>query len=138
MTIERFLYTAFGYAILGMVLGIAMAASQNHSQHVTHAHILLVGFVASFVYAVTYRLWLRGVRGWMPKAQFGAHHAGAALMFVGLFMLYSGRAPIETLQPLLAASSIAVLTGAVLMAVLTVMHRSTERPGIVEPVVDEI
>lgn len=138
MTIDRFhLYTAFGYAILGMVLGIVMAASQNHAQHVTHAHILLVGFVVSFLYAVTYRLWIPRARGWMPKAQFGAHHVGAALMFVGLFMLYSGRAPSESLEPLLAASSIAVLVGVVLMAVLAVTQRSAERHG-VEPALDEV
>ena len=55
---KSFLMTAMGYLLLGMALGIFMAMTQSHLQQVTHGHILLVGFVLSFVYAVCHRLWL--------------------------------------------------------------------------------
>ena len=45
---RRFVLTAFGDAILGLALGIYMAASKNHGQHVTHAHFMLIGVFAFF------------------------------------------------------------------------------------------
>lgn len=46
---RKFILTAFGYAILGLLLGIYMVASKNHGQYVTHTHFMLVGFLLSFV-----------------------------------------------------------------------------------------
>lgn len=53
---RKFILTAFGYAILGLALGIHMAASKDHGQFVTHAHIMLVGFVLSFIYGLCHKL----------------------------------------------------------------------------------
>ena len=46
---RRYLVWALCYAAIGMALGIYMAASHNHGELVTHAHVLLVGFVLSLV-----------------------------------------------------------------------------------------
>ena len=59
---RRFVLTGLGFGILGMILGIWMAASHNHSQMPTHAHIMLVGLVLSFIYGVCHRLWLHDPR----------------------------------------------------------------------------
>ena len=59
---RKYILTAFGYAILGLALGIYMAASKNHGQHVTHAHIMLIGFLLSFIYGLCHKLWLNNVR----------------------------------------------------------------------------
>lgn len=132
-----YLFIAFAYAIAGMLLGIMMAASQNHAQHVTHAHLLLVGFMLSFVYAVTHRLWLGGARGILAQVQFGLHQAGALVMVVGLYLFYGGRAPIETLQPVLAGASVAVLLGVVLMVALAVAARGGAPASRAAPAVEE-
>ena len=55
---RKYLVFALVYAILGMSLGIFMAASHNHGQFVTHAHLLLIGFVVSLIYGVIHKLWL--------------------------------------------------------------------------------
>ena len=60
---RKFVLTGLGYAILGLLLGIYMAASKNHGQLVAHAHIILVGFVVSFVYGVCHKL------GWATTPQ---------------------------------------------------------------------
>jgi len=49
---RRFLVCGLAYAIFGMCVGIYMAASKDHSEFVAHAHILLVGFVVSFITAM--------------------------------------------------------------------------------------
>jgi hypothetical protein len=120
---RKYLIFALGYAALGMALGIYMAASHNHSQFVTHAHILLVGFVASLIYAVIHRLWLHAPAPALATVQLVLHQAGSIAMFVGLLLLYGGLVPEARLDPILASSSIAVLLGVLLMLVMVLKTR---------------
>lgn len=117
---RKFLLTAFGYAILGLALGIVMAASRNHGQTVTHAHIMLLGFVVSFTYAVAYRLWLPADTGRLGAAQYWLHQLGTLGLLIGLFLLYGGVVPLDTIDPLLAGSSIVVLVALILMKILLI------------------
>ncbi len=115
---RRFLLTGFIYAIFGLLLGIYMAASKNHGQYVTHAHIMLIGFVLSFVYALCHKLWLTNNSGKLAKIQFTIHQLGALVVLVGLFLLYGQILPLATLDPILAIASIAVFIGVLLMTVM--------------------
>ena len=45
MLAGRFIKSSIIYIVLGMALGIYMAASQDHSQMPTHAHLNLLGWV---------------------------------------------------------------------------------------------
>jgi hypothetical protein len=112
---RKYLVWALAYVALGMGLGIYMAASHNHAQHVTHAHILLVGFVVSFIYAVIHKLWLGEKASLLARVQLVVHQAGALTMFSGLFLLYGGLMPEEQAEAILAPSTIVVFTGALLM-----------------------
>lgn len=117
--LDRFhLLAALLYAILGLALGIYMAASHDHSQAVAHAHLLLVGFLLSFVYAVIGRLWLQEPVGMLLGLQFAGHHIGVIGLVGGLLLLYGGGPSRSALEPLLATSSILVLVALVLMSIL--------------------
>jgi hypothetical protein len=120
---RKYLMWALGYVIAGMLLGVVMGATQDHSQHVTHAHILLVGFVTSLAYALIHKLWLGPVAPRFAQIQFLAHQSGALVMFVGLLMLFAQILPVEQLDPVLAAASVVVLLAAVLMMVMVVRSR---------------
>ena len=115
---RKYLVWALAYVVTGMGMGIYMAASHNHAQHVTHAHILLVGFVASFIYAVIHKLWLGEKTSLLAKVQLVIHQAGALTMFSGLFLLYGGLVPEEQIEPILAPSTIVVFIAALLMIVM--------------------
>lgn len=115
---RKFVLTGLCYAILGMLLGIYMAASHDHGQLVTHAHIMLVGFVLSFIYGVCHKLWLGNDSSGLSQAQFYVHQLGVIIMSVGLFLLYGKFVALETIDPVLAASSFIVLFGVILMLVL--------------------
>lgn len=115
---KKFILTSFAYAIIGLALGIFMAASKNHGHLVTHAHILLIGFVVSFIYGLCHKLWLNNIVSKLSTAQFYIHQIGTLGVIVGLFLFYGKFAEMETVDPLLAVSSIAVLFGMVLMKVL--------------------
>ncbi|MDI3324789.1 TonB-dependent receptor [Pontibacterium granulatum] len=114
---RKFVLTAFGYAILGLLLGIYMAASGNHGQFVTHAHIMLVGFLLSFLYGLCHKLWLNNSTSRLACVQFYLHQAGAVVLLPGLFLLYGEFLDAETLDPVLAAASITVFMGVVLMSI---------------------
>jgi hypothetical protein len=115
---RQYLVWALAYVAAGMGLGIYMAASHNHAQHVTHAHILLVGFVVSFIYAVIHKLWLSGTARRLASIQLIAHQAGALMMFSGLFLLYGGIVPEAQIEHLLAPSTLIVFIAALLMIVM--------------------
>ena len=84
---RKFVATGLGFGILGLLLGIYMAASHNHGQLVTHAHIMLVGFVVSFVYGVCHKLWLGNNESGLARIQFYLHVVGAIGLTIGLFLL---------------------------------------------------
>jgi hypothetical protein len=125
---RKYLVLALVYAALGMVLGIYMAASHDHGHRVTHAHVVLVGFVVSLIYAIIHKLWLpENLSSFAAKTQFYIHQAGALGMSVGLFLLYGQHLPIQNVEPILGASSIAVLVAMLLMLVMVAKPGKTSR-----------
>lgn len=115
---RKFILTALGYAIVGLALGIFMAASKDHGHLVTHAHIMLIGFVVSFIYGLCHKLWLDNIISKLSLAQFYIHQVGTIGIIIGLFLYYGKFVSLETIDPVLALSSIAVFIGMVLMKIL--------------------
>ena len=120
---RKYLMTALGYAIVGVALGIHMASSQNHGQLVTHAHIMLVGFVVSFVYALCHKLWLNEPSETLNKLQFYSHQIGTAGLVISFFLQYGNILPLRTIAPILAVSSILVFIALILMKVLVIKSK---------------
>jgi putative solute:sodium symporter small subunit len=121
---RKFLVCALLYAIAGMSLGIYMAASENHAELVAHAHILLIGFVVSFIYGIIHKLWLAHPNATVANLQFYIHQAAALLLSIGLTLLYGGMVSAEKLVPALTGGSLAVLIGALLMLYMVLTTRS--------------
>lgn len=117
---RKYLIWALSYALAGMVLGIYMAASGNHGQFVTHAHILLIGFLLSFCYALIHKLWLIEPARALAQTQFLLHQLAALTVLSALLLLFGGVLPESTLAPILGAGSVGVLVGAGLMLYMVV------------------
>ena len=62
------------------------------------------------------------------SVQFYLHQLGALVMSAGLYLLYGRLLPPERVDPLLAASSLAVLIAMGIMLVLLMRHRSRPQP----------
>lgn len=122
-----YLIWALCYAAAGMGLGIYMGVSHNHGQFVTHAHIMLVGFVTSLIYAVIHRLWLSAPSRALATIQFILHQAGALTMFAGLLLIYGHAASDDTIGPVMGSASIAVVLGTLVMLVMVL--RAEARPA---------
>jgi len=115
---RKFALTALVYGIIGLALGIHMAMTQDHGQKVTHAHIMLLGFVVSFIYALCHKVWIGNSTRLMAVIQFYVHQVGAVVLLAGLFLMYGELVNVATIDPVLGVASVFVLIGLILMAIL--------------------
>jgi hypothetical protein len=101
-----FAFLAFGVlcVLVGMAYGIHMAVEQDYTTAPAHAHLNLLGFVLSAIFAFYYHL--------VPAAQtrlgwihFGVHAVAVILMFPGVIMADTGQG--DTLAKI--ASVLAIL-----------------------------
>lgn len=122
---RKFVISAFMYALLGLLLGIYMSASRNHGQYVTHAHIMLAGFLLSFSYGICHKLWLGNPISGLARAQFYIHHIGAIGLLSGLYLMFGGHVPGGVIGPFLGISSIVLLVGFLLMVVQFLKSKDT-------------
>ncbi len=121
---RRYVLWSLGYAVVGMGVGIYMGVTKNHGELVAHAHILLVGFVVSFVYGLIHRLWLNRPSKTLALTQFVLHQA-AAIVFLGcLLLLYGNAAAPSVLEPLLGLASIGILLAMLLMIFMVINNRT--------------
>lgn len=120
---RKYLIFAMCYALIGMCVGIYMAASHNHVQLVTHAHILLLGFIVSLVYGIIHKLWISQPPTKVATAQLVLHQVSTSVMFAGLGLLYGQKVEPEKIEPFLAMASIGVLIAATLMMFLILKSR---------------
>lgn len=111
----NFVRLAVIYGLVGMGLGIFMAASGDHGQAPTHAHINLIGWASMGIFGLAYRAWPELNVGIWPKIHFWGWNLGAVLMVLALFMMFSGNMQFE---PLAAFSSIVVMLSMLVFAVI--------------------
>ena len=126
---RKYLIWSLSFAALGMGLGIFMAASHNHSELTTHAHILLIGFVVSFIYGMIHKLWLTNPNRAVANLQFILHQAAVITISVGLFLLYGAFVPEDKLEPILASAAIGVLLAMLLMLYMVISSGSAKARG---------
>jgi len=120
---KKYILSSFIYGLLGLVLGIYMADTKNHGQMVTHAHVMLLGFVVSFIYGVSFKLWIKNTSSKLAVLQFTLHQVGTLGLLTGLFLLYGQQIVAEKLTVLLSSSSIVVLIAMILMLIQFVSEK---------------
>ena len=111
-------------AIAGMVMGIAMAASQNHSVMPAHAHLNLLGWVSLFLFGIYYKLHPAIDAGRLALLQVGAWTVGTIVVTIGVTALYLGH---EIGDPIAAFGSIIVLAAMILFTFLVFRPAPAER-----------
>jgi hypothetical protein len=77
----------------GMIWGLQMAASDDHSMVGAHAHLNLVGWATMALFAVYYRLTPQAARGWLPRVHAGSAILGVAIMVPGIALASTGGSP---------------------------------------------
>jgi hypothetical protein len=112
MNISRnFLVIGACYLLVGILFGMYMGGSGDHTLAPLHAHINLLGFTLMTLFGLVYRQIPALVGGWMARTHFLLHQAGALVLLVALFLMMSGTLPETTIGPVMPVAELAVLTG---------------------------
>jgi len=110
---RNFFTLAIAYAIVGMVLGLSMAMSNDHTQMPTHAHIMVLGWVMSSIFAFFYHLVPAARATRLATLHFWLAAISGVVLVVGLFFLLGGD---EAIEPVVAVASMAFFAGMLLFA----------------------
>jgi hypothetical protein len=113
--------TAVVLGLLGIVMGIAMAASHDHSVMPAHAHLNLLGWVSLFLFGIYYKFHPGIDSSRLALTQVVAWTLGTVVLTVGVAALNLG---IPQAEPIAVVGSLLVLADMVLFAVL--VFRATD------------
>ena len=120
---RNFLILAIIYAVCGMILGLSMAMSQDHSQMPVHAHTMVAGWLMSGFFAFFYHLFPAINLSRLAMIHFWLTAVSGIVMLVSLFFLYGGNPAIE---PITATASVLFFAAILLFAwiALPVLRRT--------------
>ena len=94
------------FVLAGMVWGLQMGISHDHSAFPAHAHLNLLGFVSLFLFGFYYRMHPFLDRSRVALVQVGVWIAGTIIMAIGVALVHTGGAGGD---PIAAAGSVIVL-----------------------------
>jgi len=101
---RNFFILALLYAIGGMLLGLYMGLSQDHSQMPVHAHAMVLGWLMSGFFAFFYHFFPEIGRSRLANVHFWLTTASGLILLVSLFFVLSGNIGLE---PVTGISSMA-------------------------------
>jgi hypothetical protein len=105
--------------IAGMVWGIVMAISDDHSAMPAHAHLNLLGWVSLFLFGIFYHLHPAIDRSRTALIQVAIWIIGTVILTIGVGLLHTGH---DIGVPIAAAGSFIVLAAMVLFGWLVVQR----------------
>jgi len=120
---RNFFTLAIIYAVCGMILGLVMSISQDHSQMPVHAHIMVAGWLMSAVFGFFYHIFPQARQSRLATVHFWLTAVSGVGLMVSLYFLLAGNTGVE---PITAASSIGFFLAMVLFAwiALPVIHKT--------------
>jgi hypothetical protein len=104
---------AVAYFAVGVMLGVAMGASGDHSLFPVHAHINLLGWVSMALFGLIGTAHPAITEGRVAAVQFWMHNVGVPVMLVALMLRIKG---FQTAEPLIGIASIVVGCSVLLFA----------------------
>ena len=117
-----FLRLAVFYFVVGVAMGIGMAASQDHSLLPVHAHLNLLGWVSLALFGLFYRAVPAATSSPLAKAHFWLYVPALLVQMVLLTLLYRGN---ESITPALGLASVLVGLGTLCFAAVVWKHTRT-------------
>ncbi len=94
------------FAVAGMIWGIVMAVSQDHSAMPAHAHLNLLGWVSLFLFGIYYRLHPALDEAKTATAQVWGWIVATVILTIGVALVHTGHAAGD---PVAAIGAFAVL-----------------------------
>jgi len=110
---QLYFKTAVIFLIVGIVMGLNMAISQDHSVIGAHAHCNLLGWVTMALFGGYHALNPQRAEKRIAVIQYYVYTAGITLMVPALYLMLQGNTAME---PLVALASIITFVGVLLFA----------------------
>ncbi|MHC8366445.1 hypothetical protein ACYZT9_11310 [Pseudomonas sp. ZT5P21] len=101
------------YFAIGVVLGVAMGASGDHSLFAVHAHVNLLGWVSMALFGIIGTAHPSISEGRVAAAQFWTYNVGVPVMLGALTLRLKG---FPSVEPLIAVASILIGCSVLLFA----------------------
>jgi len=109
--------------VAGMIWGIVMGISQDHSTFPAHAHLNLLGWVSLFLFGVYYHLHPAIDRDRLAFVQVWIWIAATVVLTIGVALLHSG----QTIGgPIAAVGSLVILADMLVFGWLVFRRERTE------------
>jgi hypothetical protein len=109
--------------VAGMIWGIVMAISGDHSAMPAHAHLNLLGWVSLFLFGIFYHLHPAIDRSRIAIVQVWVWIVGTVILTIGVGLLQAGH---EIGEPIAAGSSLIVLADMLLFGWLVYQRQPAE------------
>jgi len=77
--------------VVGMIWGIQMSATHDHSLAPAHAHLNLLGWVSFAIFGFYYHLQPKAAQGLLPKIHFATALTGLAVLVPGIALAIQNR-----------------------------------------------
>jgi peptidoglycan/LPS O-acetylase OafA/YrhL len=110
--------------LIGMLWGIEMAISQDHSAMPAHAHLNLLGWVSLFLFGIFYHLHPAIDRSALARAQVYTWIGGTVVLTIGVGLVHTGH---DVGDPIAAVGSLIVLFGMLLFGFIVLKRNGTEQ-----------
>ena len=115
------------YFAVGVLLGVAMGASGDHSLFPVHAHINLLGWVSMMLFGLIATVHPSIAEGRAAAAQFWMHNVGVPVMLVALTLRIKG---FQSAEPWVGVASIVVGCGVLVFAWLVFARIGVRRENL--------
>ena len=117
---STFFLTAAIFALCGMIWGIQMSATHNHTLSPAHGHLNLIGFVAMSVYGTFYALSPQAADSNLARLHYGVAVLAVVVIAPGIALAISDENPI-----LAQMGSVLTLLSMVMFIVVILRSRRT-------------
>lgn len=112
------------YALLGIGIGIVMAATHDFTNKSVHVHVNLLGWVSMALMGLAYQVFPGMARSALAKVHFWLHSLGLPVMVVGIYAVMHQW---PTAEPIVGSGSVAVALGFVAFAINAWLNASDVR-----------
>jgi len=115
MNVSRnFVLAGTAFLIIGISFGIHMSASGDTTFMPLHAHLNLLGFALSILFALVYRSYDAMGASRLAVIHFWLHVVGAVVLLIMLFLFLGGTIGESGMVPLAPIAEFAILIGVIL------------------------
>lgn len=115
----KFIHVSTIYFAIGVILGISMSMSGDHTLTGVHVHVNLLGWASGALAGVIYWLFPQAGSNILAKIHFWAHNIALPVMMIGLALLLLGHTQYE---PAVAAGGTVVALSVIVFTVNVLMY----------------